>query len=194
MAESALAPDLESVDQIRDPDARHPDGTSLVVAAPRSERNWMPLAIALGLVVVVVLAGFLMTGRGKQSTVTAINAPVDPYASNLAFTNLAMSESSNLAGSKVTYLDGHVINHGDRTVSGITVQVLFRNYAREVAQNETMPLTLIRMREPYVDTEPVSMAPLKPGAEHDFRLIFDNVSADWAGATPEVRVLRVQSK
>ncbi len=189
-----MAPDLESGDQIRDADARGLDGTRPAEPASHSERNWVPLAIALGLVVVAVVAGFVMTGRGKQSTVTAINAPVDPYASNLAFTNLAMSESSNLAGSKVTYLDGHVANHGDRTVSGITVQVLFRNYAREVAQNETIPLTLIRMREPYVDTEPVSTAPLKPGDEHEFRLIFDNVSADWAGAIPEVRVLRVESK
>jgi hypothetical protein len=55
-------------------------------------------------------------------------------------------------------------------------------------------LALIRMREPYVDTQPVSSAPLKPGAQQDFRLIFDKVSSDWAGATPEIRILRVESK
>ena len=42
------------------------------------------------------------------------------------------------------------------------------------------------MREPYIDTEPVSAAPLKPGAEQDFRLIFDSVSPEWAGALPEM--------
>ena len=62
-----------------------------------------------------------------------------------------MSESSNLAGGKVTYLDGHITNTGTRTVTGITVQVLFRTFAHEVAQNETQPLKLIRMREPYID-------------------------------------------
>jgi hypothetical protein len=63
-----------------------------------------------------------------------------------------------------------------------------------VAQNETLPLKLIRIREPYVDLEPVSAAPLKPGDEHDFRFIFDAVSPDWNGAYPELRVIHVDSK
>jgi hypothetical protein len=105
-----------------------------------------------------------------------------------------MSESANLAGGKVTYVDGHIANTGTRTVTGVTVQVLFRNFTHEVAQNETQPLKLIRTREPYVDLEPVSAAPLKPGGEHDFRLIFDSVSPDWDGAYPEVRVIHVASE
>jgi hypothetical protein len=105
-----------------------------------------------------------------------------------------MSESANLAGGKITYLDGHIANRGDRTITGITVQVLFRNYNHEVAQNETLPMTLIRTREPYVDTESVSAAPLAPGAEKDFRLIFDSVATDWAGETPQIRILQVVSR
>ncbi|MGA3068928.1 MAG: DUF2393 family protein, partial [Terracidiphilus sp.] len=107
---------------------------------------------------------------------------------------LAMSEAGNLAGGKITYLDGHIANTGSRTVTGVTVQVLFRTFAREVAQNETQPLKLIRIRDPYVDVEPVSAAPLKPGGEQDFRLIFDGVSPDWDGAYPEVRILRVETR
>ena len=53
-----------------------------------------------------------------------------------------MSESSNLAGGKVTYVDGHIANKGSRTVTGITVQVLFRDMAQEVTQNETQPLKI----------------------------------------------------
>jgi hypothetical protein len=105
-----------------------------------------------------------------------------------------MSESSNLAGGKVTYLDGQITNNGARTVTGVTVQVLFRSYAHEVAQNETLHLKLIRVRQPYIDVEPLSAAPLKPGDQHDFRLIFDAVSPDWDGALPEIRILRVESK
>jgi hypothetical protein len=105
-----------------------------------------------------------------------------------------MSESGNLAGGKVTYLDGHIANKGARTVTAVTVQVLFRNYAHEVAQNETQPLKLIRMREPYIDVEPVSAAPLRPGGEQDFRLIFDALSPDWDGVFPEIRILHVETK
>jgi hypothetical protein len=155
-------------------------------------RNWLPVGIAAALVVAVVAVLLLMTGH-KRPPAEASSTP-DPYASYLTLTNLAMSESSNLAGGKVTYLDGHIANTGNRTVTGVTVEVIFRDYAKKVAQREPMPLMLVRMREPYIDTETVAAAPVKPGAGQDFRLNFDQVSADWAGELPEVRILQVQSK
>ena len=156
------------------------------------ERTWLPMAIAAVLVVALAAAVLLLTGH-KKPPVENSGAP-DPYAPYLTLTNLAMSESSNLAGGKVTYLDGHIANTGNRTVTGVTVEVTFRDYAKKVAQREPMPLMLVRMREPYIDTETVASAPLKPGAGQDFRLNFDQVTADWAGELPEVRILQVQSK
>jgi hypothetical protein len=155
----------------------------------------MPLVVAAAAVIVVaaVVIALLQHGKGTN-TVTPISASVDAYAANLPITNLVMSESGNLAGGKVTYIDGRITNSGNRTVTGITVQVLFRNVAKEVAQNETQALKLIRMREPYIDVEPVSAAPLKPGDGQDFRLIFDAVAPSWDGAYPEIRVVQVQSK
>ncbi len=150
------------------------------------------MAIAAAAVVVAAAVMIFVLERGKAGgTVTPISAAADPYAASLPITGLVMSESGNLAGGKVTYLDGHIANAGSRTVTGITVQVLFRNVAKEVAQNETQPLKLIRMRDPYIDLEPVSAAPLKPGDQHDFRLIFDAVSTDWDGVYPEIRIVRV---
>jgi hypothetical protein len=162
-------------------------------SSPAGERNWMPLAIAAAVVVVVIVAIVLIAEHGRSNATAApVNAPADSYAANLPISNLQMSEASNLAGNKVTYLDGHIANKGDRTVSGISVQVLFRNAAQEVAQNETHALNIIRTRDPYVDIEPVSAAPLKPGDERDFRLIFDRVVPDWDGAYPQLRILHVQ--
>jgi hypothetical protein len=153
------------------------------------------MIIAAVVVVVVAAVVVLMLEHGKPTvTVTPISAALDAYAPSLPITGLAMSESSNLAGGKVTYLDGHIANTGARTVTGITVQVLFRTFTHEVAQNETLPLRLIRTRQPYVDLEPVSAAPLAPSDVHDFRLIFDRVSPDWDGAYPEIRILRVETK
>ncbi|MGA2727189.1 MAG: DUF2393 family protein [Terracidiphilus sp.] len=159
------------------------------------ERNWLPLAIAAGVVVVIAVAVVLLLEHGrKPAAVTPVSAAPDPYAASLPISGLVMSESGNLAGGKVTYVDGHIANKGNRTVTGITVQVLFRDAAKEVTQNETQPLKLIRTRDPYVDLEPVSAAPLQPGDEHDFRLIFDAVSPDWDGAYPEIRIIGVVSK
>jgi hypothetical protein len=158
------------------------------------ERNWLPIVIAAVVVLVAAAIVVLVLEHGRPAaTVTAISATPDAYAASLPITGLVMSESTNLAGGKVTYVDGHIANKGSHTVTGVAVQVLFRNYAHEVAQNETQPLKLIRMREPYIDLEPVSAAPLKPGGEQDFRLIFDTVSPDWDGAYPEIRIIHVDA-
>lgn len=159
------------------------------------ERNWLPWAIAA--VVVMLLSAVLVVTLErdrKRPTVTPISATADPYAAQLPISGLVMSESSNLAGGKVTYVDGHIENTGTRMVTGITVQVLFRDTAKEVTQNETLAMKLIGMREPYIDVEPVSAAPLKPGDGRDFRLIFDAVSPDWNGAYPEIRVVGVEAR
>ena len=170
-------------------------GPELIRPAEAEKRNWLPIAIAAGVVVAVVVGLVLYFGHGKSApTVMPTSTAVDPYSADILITGLAMSESSNLAGGKVTYLDGHIANHGNRTITGITVQILFRDVAREVTQNETQQLKLIRMRDPYIDVEPVSAAPLKPGYGQDFRLIFDSVSPDWDGAYPELRIIHVDTK
>jgi hypothetical protein len=153
------------------------------------------VAVASAIAIAVVGGLFLFYEHGKGSTrVTPISAAADPYAANLTISKLEMSESSNLSGGKVTYLDGHITNEGSRTLIGITVQVLFHDAAHEVAQNETQPLRIIRTREPYVDVEPLSAAPLKPGDAADFRLVFDTVADEWDGAFPDIRMIHVDTK
>jgi len=155
----------------------------------------MPMAIAAGVVLIVAAIVVFMLEHGKgKTTVTPVSATLDVYAGSLPITNVVMSESSNLAGGKVTYIDGHIANNGNKTVTGVSVQVLFRNAANEVAQNETQSLRLIRTREPYVDLEPISAAPLKPGDGRDFRMIFDSITQDWNGVYPEIRIVHVDAK
>jgi len=155
----------------------------------------MPLAVAAAIVVLVAAAVVLVLQRGSGAVkVTPISAPLDAYAAHLPLTGLQMSESTSLSGGKVTYVDGHLQNTGNRTVTAVMVQALFRDYAHEVTQNETQALKLIRTREPYIDVEPVSAAPLNPGDSRDFRLIFDRVSPDWDGAYPELRIVGVATK
>lgn len=167
----------------------------LVPRKESEDRNWLPLIIAAGVVILIAIVIIVAMQRShKPAAVTPISATPDPYAASLPISNLAMSESSNLSGGKVTYVDGHIANKGSRTVTGITVQVLFHNVAQEVTRNDTQPLKLIRTRDPYIDTEPVSAAPLAPGDERDFRLIFDAAPPDWDGAYPQIRIIHVDLK
>lgn len=162
----------------------------------RESRSFLPWIIAAVVVVFIVGVLLVMTGHKQlpSNPGGAGLAAADPYAANLPVSNLKMSESSNFAGGKVTYVDGHIANHGDKTISAITVQVAFRDFGNQLAQKDTMPLMLIRTREPYVDTEPVNADPVKPGDERDFRLILDSVTQEWNGQYPEVRVIQVEGK
>ena len=159
---------------------------------PRSFAPW----IVAGLAGVVIVIALMIAGRHKPvaNPGGAGLAPADAYAASLPISNIAMSESSNLAGGKVTYVDGVIENRGSRTVGAITVQVAFGNDLHRIAQKETMPLQLIRTHEPYVDTQPVSAAPLKPGNRREFRLIFDHVADDWNQQYPEIRIISVEGK
>jgi hypothetical protein len=159
----------------------------------RESTPWLIWAIAAVAILLGVGALILFGGHRAAAPLGAGPglAPPDPYAANLVISGLKMSEASNFAGSKVTYLDGQITNQGNRTLTAVTVQVAFRNDLKEIAQKETLPLSLIRTHEPYVDTQPVSASPLKPGEPREFRLIFDSVAADWNQQYPEVRVIQV---
>lgn len=147
------------------------------------------------LVVLIIVVGLIAAGRRKGGAPPANSVqPLAAYAANLPLSQLAMSESTSLSGGKSTFLDGHVKNTGTATVRGITVQVLFGNAEGSAPQIDTMPLMLIRTRQPYIDTQSVGSAPLKPGDERDFRLIFESLPQNWNMQMPEVRVVGVETK
>jgi hypothetical protein len=163
----------------------------LSFGAPHENRGGFPvLAWAVSALIVVLVAGAVFyAGRKKPEPAPETLQPADAYAASLPLSQFAMSEAENLSGGKLTYLDGHVQNTGNRTVTGITVQVIFRNDVALTPQIDTVPLMLIRMKEPYIDTEPVDAAPLKPGDDREFRLTFESVPDNWNQQMPEVRVI-----
>jgi Protein of unknown function (DUF2393) len=195
MSELKPPDDSTQADSISEP-RRIGDSAPEMFASRPPERAPVPVAAwaIAGVVVLAVVVGLLIVGHRKPSAAANSIQPPAPYASNLPLSQLAMSESTSLSGGKSTFVDGHVQNTGDQTVTGITVQVLFRNDESMPPQIETLPLSLIRMREPYVDTQPVSAAPMKPGDGQDFRLIFENIAPNWNMQMPEVRIIQVTKK
>ena len=165
-------------------------------AAKQPEGSGMPVkawAVA-GLAMLAVFAAFAFMGRKRPAVAPNTIQPLAAYASSLPLTELAMSESTSLSGGKSTFVDGRIQNTGSQTVSGVTVQVLFRNDEGMPPQMETLPLSVIRTREPYIDTQPVGAVPLKPGDDREFRLIFESIPKNWNMEMPEVHVVEVESK
>ena len=186
---SVMMPELETNPT---PKAESGDMFSSSKEAPRSF-PFTAVGIAAVAVAILVAVLVMLGRRGAAPPLPSTLQPAAPYAANLIVSDEQMSESTSLSGGKSTYVDGHIANHGPATVSGITVQVVFANDLSMPPQIETVPLNLVRTREPYIDTEPVSAAPLTPGGEADFRLIFENVNTNWNLHPPEIRAIQIVS-
>lgn len=156
---------------------------------PVREKSFPTAAVSIAAVVVVVIVGVLFAVGRHRSGAEGGAA----YASNLELTNLQPSQSESLSGGRSTYVDGHIVNHGNQTVTGVTVEATFGADGGQ-PQVLSAPVSVIRTRQPYVDTEPLSSAPLAPGAQADFRLIFEGVSDNWNQQTPTLKVVQVSTR
>lgn len=154
-------------------------------------RRWLPLAIG-AVILVVAVAAILIFGRpAKQAGPPAI----EPYSEYLRVSDLKLSAATNFVGVSVSYLDGKITNVGSKTVTGATVEVVFRNSLGQIVQRETLPLMLYHTGlAGFSDVAPLSAAPLMPNQTRDFRLTFEHISTDWDQGYPELRFLRITTQ
>lgn len=155
-----------------------------------AERSFPSMAVGIAVAALVLLAAVLIL-LGRRPGGMNLDAS---YAPNVQLGNLQMSESESLSGGKSTYIDGHLSNRGPLTVTGVTVRVAFPTDSGAAPQTMNVPVQLIRAREPYVDVQPVSAAPIAPGGGADFRLIFEGVSEAWNQQQPAIQVTGVSTK
>jgi len=156
---------------------------------PTPERAFPTTAVSIAVVAIVILVVFLVS-LGRRPSAPASNAA---YIPNLVLGDIQMSQADTRTGGNETYIDGHITNRGPLTVTGITVQAAFAK-DQTAPQVESVPLRLVYTREPYLDTRSVGEMPLKPGAEADFRLIFEDVSQDWNQQPPQLQVTQVSTR
>jgi hypothetical protein len=154
--------------------------------AEERDSSWRIIAIAVAAVIVVaVIAAFLLRGQPKSAS----GPP--PYAANLKFSDFKMSAAENFVGATVSYVDGAVANSGDKTVTHVVVQVLFKDDLGQIAQQENIPLQVLKTNGPYPEAVDFSVSPLSPGQSKPFRLTFEGISAQWNHQYPEIQVTDV---
>ncbi len=161
----------------------------------RAARGLPSVGIAIaGLAVLIAVALWVVLGR--RHAAAAGPAGVSPgsmaYAPHLRLTDLQLSESTSFSGGKETFVDGRIANEAAGTVTGATVEVSFAGDG--APQRETVPVTLIRTRQPYIDVQPLSAAPLAPGTSAEFRLTFDDIRPDWNQQVPSIRIVGVVTR
>ena len=155
-----------------------------------TESRWR--AAIIGLVLVVVVVGMIvLLSRSEKPRVTG----PPPYAANVKLSDLKLSAAQNFVGSTVTYLDGKISNTGNQTVTGITVEAVFKNSMDQVTQKEELPLHVLKTSGPYPDVADLSVAPLAPGQTREFRLTVEGtITTDWNQQYPELRITRVVTR
>ena len=164
----------------------------LTPTAPQPAANPRWRIFAIGLALVLVFAGtglFLIRGDHAPEP----TAP-DAYAARVQISDIKMSSAENLVGGAVTYIEGAITNHGDKTVTDARVEATFLSTMNDVAQKEQTGLHIIRNNGVYDDAVEFSNAPLGPGQSARFRLAFEHISAQWNQSPPDIRVLRVATK
>ena len=180
------------------PSRTSPSGGGLFNEPGRDTRRLPAAAIGIAAIAVLLLVAVLIFAGKRQGAAGGDSPdtlrPVAAYAANLKLSGLALSESTSFSGGKSTFIDGHVTNTGSSTVTGITAQVLFAPDGGGAPQLETVPMSLVRTRQPYLDTQPVSAAPLAPGAGADFRLIFEGIRPEWNQQTPAIHFVDIQTR
>jgi len=161
-------------------------------ANPTTERQDSSLRpILVGIVIVGIVVGILtMIFRAEQKK----PAPPPAYAANLKFSDLKTSAAQNFVGATVNYLDGTIANSGDKTVIHAAVQVTFKDDMGQTAQREELPIRVLLTGGPYDDAVDLNLSPLAPGRSKPFRLIFENISAQWNHAYPDLQITQVTVK
>ena len=155
------------------------------------ERDTSKRTILIAIAVIVAVVGVVALIL-RESPKAGSGPP--PYAANLKFSDLKMSQAQNFVGATVTYLDGTLTDTGDRTVTHVVVQVTFKDLYGQVAQIETVPVKVLQTGGPYLDTVDLAVSPLAPGQSKSFRLIFEHLSEQWNQAYPDLQISAVTVK
>jgi len=146
-----------------------------------SNKFYTGLAAGAGLVLVVILAGVLLTrGGGTNPTQQAVHPPFGPaeqaYAAQIHISNLQLSQANNMLNQEFTYVVGTVANAGTRTARAIEVTVEFHDLIHQVVLRDTLPLF------------PPEAGPLQASRERSFQLTFEHVPPAWNHEAPSIRV------
>jgi hypothetical protein len=159
---------------------------------PTTERQESSLRpILIGIVIVGIVVGVLaLIFRAEQKK------PASPpaYAANVKFSDMKTSAAQNFAGQTVSYIDGAITNTGDKTVIHAMVQITFKDELGQTAQRDELAIRVLRTGGPYDEAVDLNLSPLAPGESKPFRLTFENISAQWNHAYPDLQITQVSTR
>ena len=142
-----------------------------------------PVAVVIGLVLVLGLGGFLFLERAAKKPPPApppLTGDARAYARNLKLTNVEMKAHESYLKQSVVEIVGNIQNVGDRVVKTVEINCVFYDSYGQV---------VLRKRVPIVSAKIGAVAPeqIKP-----FRLAFDNVPESWNQVMPHLEMAGIE--
>ena len=163
-------------------------GQPTPVTEERDSSRMIIVVAMLAVIGIALGAAYFLREKPKPAKV------VSPYLATVKISALKMAAAENFIGATVSYLDGTVTNAGDKTVTHVVVEVVFKDEMGQLAQREELPVRVVRNDGAYTEPVDLNVAPLPPGKSEPFRLTFDSISAQWNRQYPDVRVTDVVVK
>ena len=136
-----------------------------------------PMAVVVGLVLVLGLAGFLYLDRAANKQPPApppLTGAARAYARNLKLTNVDMKAHESYLKQSVVEIVGNIQNVGDRVVKTVEINCVFYDAYGQVVLRERVPIV-----SPKIGV--VAPEQIKP-----FRLPFDSVPESWNQMLPQL--------
>jgi len=136
-----------------------------------------PMAIVIGLVLVLGLGGFFYLDRASKKPLPEpppLTGEARAYAGKLKLTNVEMKAHESYLKQSVVEIVGNIQNVGGRIVKTVEIRCVFYDAYGQV---------VLRERVPIVSPKIGAVAPeqIKP-----FRLPFDNIPESWNQVMPQL--------
>ena len=151
-------------------------------AAPK-QASIPPMAIVIGLVLVLGLGGFLILERAAKKERPApppLTGAARAYARNLKLTNVEMKAHESYLKQSVVEIVGNIQNVGDRIVKTVEINCVFYDAYGQV---------VLRKRVPIVSAKIGAVAPEQIKS---FRLPFDDIPESWNQMMPQLVMAAIE--
>lgn len=150
-----------------------------------SDRKGLKIPVVPSVVIAAIIAGltFWMVYMGRPEPPSAAMQPPTAveraYAPNIVLSSITMQAAENLMQQRVVEIRGKIANHGERTISSVSIDCFFSGIQRDEVYQERKIAFVSKAH------------PLRPGESRLFRLAFDHLPYSWNQTAPRLAVARI---
>jgi len=141
------------------------------------------MVVAIGIVVVLGVAGFLYIDRASKRPPPPpppLTGVAKAYVRNLKLSDVDMKAHESYMKQNVVEITGKIQNNGDRVLQVVEINCVFHDAYGQLVLRERVPIVSKKM------------GGLAPGETKSFRLAFDTIPESWNQALPDMVIAGIE--